>query len=510
VAFDKAGRLCTAAGDGVVRRWDVTDPAKRKLVEELPVIPPLTRAGTDLHSLILSRDGTRIYTGDRSGRIREWNDLTKEHRIIAQTNSWVQDLAITPDGSLLAAAVADGSIHILNLARDDRPQVAEFFADGTQGNTLDFSSDGRYLVVGSGDGNTRVWDVTTEMPIGFPIRIAGITRKIRFRPNTNTFAIAAGEFVEIYGFRTQQRQQVPLPRTYHEEPIAGIASLAFSPDGNRLLMVHGHEPAIIDVKRNIIQSRLANHKTEFGAAAFGSRDGETIIASAEGSVALFDSRLNRLSTTPVTGLDQPRNPDLVYEPQSGCALMASDRLVWSYRIREKKLSNVFLAKEPMRVTVLAVNPVKPEVLIAVGRMIRFFNTATETLDPVAHDAEDDVYAAAYSPDGTQILLGVRNNAAEVRRRSDWKSLFELSHNGAVVAVGWRGDGSVMVTGSRDKTVSIWDAKTGLLLGPRLRHPNPITAIAYSPTEDLIATACKSRRSATVHVFLLPIPEAKAP
>ncbi len=511
VAFDRAGHLDTACGDGVIRRWDVSMPANRKLLDEFAPDPDRTKPTSEVQALIVTGDGRAIYSGDRVGRVREWNVAAKTSRIVARCNSWVQDLALSPDGSLLAATIADGTTRILNLAKPDRPQVAEFATDGSQGNTLDFSADGRYLVVGSGEGNARVWDVGTAMTVGFPIRDGGDTRKIRFRPGTDTFAVATGGAVEVFKLPTKLPRMVAIPKTQRDSLIGGIASLAFSPDGNRLLAVHGNEPFLVEVERNVVQAGAAKDLGIVDAVAFGSnRERETILALADRRVVVLDSRLQRISTEATPVIEEAKNIKFAYEPRSDSTVVASDRSASSYRIGEAKPARMIIAKGIERITALAINPANPEVLIAIGRKIHLFNTATGILDPASREAEDDVFAAAYSPDGTRVLLGVRNNAAEVRDKATWKSLYALSHHGAVVAVGWRRDGSVMVTGSRDKTVGIWDAKTGLPLGPRLRHPDPLTAIAYSPTDDVLATACKSRRSATAHVLLWPIPASAAP
>ena len=511
VAFDRSGYLCTGSGDGFVRRWDIANPAKRKPVDELPPLADFSASSRDVQALIPSRDGRWIYTGDRTGRIREWNLLTKDHRIISTSKSWVQDLAISSSGSTLAAAVADGTIRLLDLTRDVRPQVAEYSLDGSQANTLDFSADGHFLAVGSGEGNVRIWDLNTELTVGFPIRDGGDTRKIRFRPGTDAFAVATGGAVRLYDLPDRQPRKVPLPATKRESPIDGITSLAFDPDGKQLLATHRHEPMLVDLAGSAVRTATFEGYASFAAATFGSnRDRGTIFAAADGKLVTFDSALQKRSAVTIDAFRQIRSPWLVYEPHRGLAVVAYQERIWSYRPNEKKLTVVHEIKGLAKVSALSANPVKPEIAFAIGRKVYFYNTANEALESVIREAEDDVFAAAYSPDGKRLLLGVRNNAAEVRELATWKSLFELSHKGAVVAVGWNGNGSIMVTGSRDKTVGVWDAITGLPLGPRLRHPEPITAIAYCPTDEIVAAACKSRRSSIASLFLWPLPEAKGP
>ena len=95
---------------------------------------------------------------------------------------------------------------------------------------------------------------------------------------------------------------VAIPKTKHGGHIGGIASLEFSSDGNRLLAVHGNEPFLVDVERNVVRTGPPMDGGIVDAVAFGSsRERETILALADRRVVAFDSRLLRISTeaTPV-------------------------------------------------------------------------------------------------------------------------------------------------------------------------------------------------------------------
>jgi WD40 repeat protein len=64
----------------------------------------------------------------------------------------------------------------------------------------------------------------------------------------------------------------------------------------------------------------------------------------------------------------------------------------------------------------------------------------------------------------------------------------LSHDGEVVAVAFRPDGQVMLTGSDDGTARLW-AIAGEPLGLPLRHERAVRAVAFGPDGSRVLTAC---------------------
>ena len=63
------------------------------------------------------------------------------------------------------------------------------------GNGIAFAKSSPYLVTSDGDGNVRTWHRDTGMQIGLPIRFSGEVTKIRFRPNSDEFAVPAGDSI---------------------------------------------------------------------------------------------------------------------------------------------------------------------------------------------------------------------------------------------------------------------------------------------------------------------------
>ena len=63
----------------------------------------------------------------------------------------------------------------------------------------------------------------------------------------------------------------------------------------------------------------------------------------------------------------------------------------------------------------------------------------------------------------------------------------MVHNGAVNAVAFSHDGSVVVTGSEDNAARLWDAATGKPIGQPLPHGSAVTAAAFSPDGKIVLT-----------------------
>jgi WD40 repeat protein len=152
--------------------------------------------------------------------------------------------------------------------------------------------------------------------------------------------------------------------------------------------------------------------------------------------------------------------------------------------------------------VLAIHPDSREVLVAYDRRVVFLDPQTLKAIRPGWDAGEGILDARYTPDGNAVLIGRRDNLAELLDAATGKPLVRsMPHARAVVAVAISPDGSMFLTGSRDSTARFWDAKTGLPLGPQLRHAGPVTHVTFPVTGDRVATG-----TGTGQVTLWPVPQ----
>ncbi|KAH8104960.1 hypothetical protein DFH11DRAFT_1324376 [Phellopilus nigrolimitatus] len=91
-----------------------------------------------------------------------------------------------------------------------------------------------------------------------------------------------------------------------------------------------------------------------------------------------------------------------------------------------------------------------------------------------------VNSVAYSPDGQQIVSGSDNRTVRIWDAKSGQQLHELSgHTSVVTSVAYSPDGQHIVSGSSDRTVRIWDAKSGQQLHELIGHSDWVRAVAYS-------------------------------
>ncbi len=99
-----------------------------------------------------------------------------------------------------------------------------------------------------------------------------------------------------------------------------------------------------------------------------------------------------------------------------------------------------------------------------------------------------VYAAAYSPDNTNIATAGEDKIVRVWNTSDGGLLLQLSgHSDIVKHVSYSPDGTRILSSSVDSTARIWDAKTGQELIILKGHQAKVNRAFFSPDGNKIAT-----------------------
>jgi serine/threonine protein kinase len=115
------------------------------------------------------------------------------------------------------------------------------------------------------------------------------------------------------------------------------------------------------------------------------------------------------------------------------------------------------------------------------------NPSVSPLDKTLTGHSETVFSVAYSPDGRYLASGSKDKTIKIWEVATGKGLRTLTgHSGVVLSVAYSPDGRYLASGSQDKTIKIWEVATGkvrTLTG----HYMTFWSVAYSPDGRYLAS-----------------------
>ena len=149
----------------------------------------------------------------------------KLSRIFSGHVDFVNGLAFSPDGKMLASAGAEGRTLLWEVATGKR--LKTLLGHANEVNAVAFSPDGALLASASVDSTVILWNITTGRQIRTLAGHQGSVRSVAFSANGQKL-VSAGEDTRILVWDPATgllKNQLP-------GPPAAINALAFGPDGN--------------------------------------------------------------------------------------------------------------------------------------------------------------------------------------------------------------------------------------------------------------------------------------
>ena len=94
--------------------------------------------------------------------------------------------------------------------------------------------------------------------------------------------------------------------------------------------------------------------------------------------------------------------------------------------------------------------------------------------------EGPVNAIAYSQSANRLAIAAANNIYIYDARTYKEQMVFTGHTDSVLALAFSPNGKLLVSGSSDKTMRLWETDTGKLRRTRERHAAPVSTVAFSP------------------------------
>ncbi|HOD48585.1 MAG TPA: protein kinase [Candidatus Hydrogenedentes bacterium] len=500
--FDKPGtRILTLAGDKTARIWNAADGAPLTVIKTPYALINGGRFSPDESSIVLELwDGTarlfdaataqekvvfkghsasvrsaqfeaggnRLVTGSNDGTVRIWDARSgAQLDILEGHDSEVVSVHPSPDGTTLISATQKGQLYLWTPAASRTPvQIMRgaFPVYSAAGSRVCYVDNGAAVV----------WDISAGKEIFRTKPGSADVVRTCFSPDDQLLLAAATDAVgRLYDVATGS-----LVNSFnHGEEVKNGA---FSPDQSMVLLLSDAGLVTVwDIARATLVTSFTGHEAGVAAAAFSPDSQRIITAARDNTARVWDARRSLTQrilleqTGPVHKVVVSGDGNRIAIATQDCGLALYDGRELVPQISHRCFSHFGPASAAFNAD--------GSLLAAPLDEFSVFVLDTGAGETVSHyfGHRGRVLAIAFSPTGDTIVTGGRDGTARVWEARSGKEQWVLrGHTDRLLCVAFSPDGTLLATGANDNTVRLWDAKTGAELHVLAKHAGCVNDVAF--------------------------------
>ncbi|MEM9767628.1 MAG: WD40 repeat domain-containing protein [Cyanobacteria bacterium P01_D01_bin.71] len=401
-----------------------------------------------IHAVAVSPDGSLFAAAGTSGVIQLWQMASgEEYGSCRGHEAWIWSIAFSPDGQWLVSGSADQTVKIWDVHTGCCLQTLQGHTNWVR--SVGFSLDGKIVASGSSDQTVKLWDLEGRCLKTLKGH-TNYVQAVSFSPQSHLIASAGwDQRINIWAIESGDC-------LHTLEDTNSFWSITFSPDGQTIATGSTDETVRIwDVQTGQCLKALTGHTHAIRSVAF-SPDGQELMSG---------------------GGDQTIK---IWHVQEGhCLKTLSGHRNWIWSI--------------------ALSP-DGQTLVSGGedQTVRIWQTLTGRCLKSLTGYANAVRAIAFSPDGQTLVSGSDDYAVkiwDIERERCLKTF--VGHQNWILSVAVHPDNRLIASSSADQTVKIWDIQRHCCVRTLPGHTNTVWSVAFSPSRQLLASGGHDR---TIHLW----------